>query len=95
MTDEPTDEPTGPTFTLHDGLPAIIAEDGTVRHTTAPDLFDTGGGIYLAYADGWRETLAALYPNGWEDAAAAVADEYGMTVGEEPSLWLLVAMTLE
>ena len=85
----------GPIFTLHDGVPAIVSEDGTIRCTTAPDLFETGGGVYLAYADGWRDTLDEIYPDGWQDAAAKVADRYGLTVGTEPSLWLLVAMTLE
>jgi hypothetical protein len=90
-----TDEQAGPSLTLHDGLPTIIDAEGNVRHTVAPQLFDTGGGIYLAYAEGWREALAVLYPNGWESAAEAAASEFGLTVSPEPSLWLLVAMTLE
>ena len=84
----------GPALDLHSGVPAII--DGEViRHTTAPDLFDTGGGAYIAYADGWQDTLAALFPDGYAEAAQAAAEAYGIEVSEPPCLWLLVAMTLE
>jgi len=83
-----------PALGLHNGVPAII--DGEViRHTTAPALFDTGGGAYIAYADGWQDTLAGLFPDGYADAAQTAADEFGLTVSEPPTIWLLVAMTLE
>ena len=85
----------GPVLTLHDGVPAIVMPDGTIRHTTLPALFDTGGGSYLAYADGWRDILDGAFPDGWRAHAEAVAGEFGLTVTEDPTIWLLVAMTLE
>lgn len=89
------DEMNGPSLTLDDGVPAIVFDDGTVRRSGVTELFETGGGVYLAYAEGWREKIDEIYPDGWQDFAASVADEYGLTVSDEPSLWLLVAMTLE
>jgi hypothetical protein len=92
--DEQLQENNGPTLLLHNGVPAILQHD-KIRQTTAPELFDTGGGAYIAYADGWQDKLVALYPDGYADQAAAVAEQYGLDVSEPPSLWLLVAMTLE
>jgi hypothetical protein len=88
------DEPSGPALALHDGVPVII-DEGVVRKTTAPALFETGGGLYIAYADGWQQTLNGLFPDGYEEAAEAAAARFAIDVSEPPTIWLLVAMTLE
>ena len=90
-------EISGPSLTLHDGLPAIIEEDGSLKHTTAPELFDTGGGAYIGYAENWQTTFDDLFPENERDAAIQEASEkYGLSlVDGQPSIWLLVAMTLE
>ena len=89
---------TGPDLTLHDGVPAIIERD-VVRHTRVPELFETGGGAYIGYADDWEDVLARAFPSDEARKAAAQAaiDRYGLldNVDDTPSIWLLVTMTLE
>lgn len=88
-----------PALTLDRGRPAIVGVDGRVRRTTAPQLFDTGGGSYLGYARDWDKRLAELYPStaDLEAAEQAAIEEYGLAdrAGEIPSIFLMVAMTLE
>jgi hypothetical protein len=89
----------GPDLTLDGGVPALAFPDGSVRRTRLPELFETGGGNYIAYADGWREVLAGAFASEDDRRAAAQAaiDEYGLrdTADDTPSIWLLVTMTLE
>lgn len=86
-------------LTLRSGVPAIVDADGHARRTTAPQLFETGSGEYIAYADDWADQLKAIYPTDLElEAAKAVAiEKYGLPgkPGDRPSIFLLVAMTLE
>lgn len=86
-------------LTLRRGVPAIVDADGRARRTTAPKLFETGPGAYIAYADDWEDQLRAIYPTDLEleAAEAAAIEEYGLPgkPGDLPSIFLLVAMTLE
>lgn len=85
-------------LTIVGKVPAIVA-DGSVFRTTAPELFDTGDGAYIGYAKDWSEQLARLFPDE-EDliaAEAAAIDRWDLAdkPGEIPSIFCLVAMTLE
>jgi hypothetical protein len=96
---EEIEETPGPSLTLDGGIPCFIMPDGLVKHTTAPQLFDTEGGL-LSYASDYREQLEALYASVEERKAAArsAIEEFGLLDNEnaeEYSIWLLVAMTLE
>jgi len=89
----------GPSLTLNGGVPCFIMPDGSVKQTTAPQLFNTAGGL-LSYADDYREQLEALYDSVEDKKAAArsAIDKFGLLDNEnaeEYSIWLLVAMTLE
>jgi hypothetical protein len=95
MDDNIVEELSGPSFTIDNGTPAIVFEDGTIKHTTAPQLFDTGSGAYLGYADNWETELNKLFPDGYETEAQQAYEQYGVGAGNPPSLWLLVAITLE
>jgi len=95
---EEIEETTGPSLTLDGGVPCFIMPDGTMRHTTAPQLFNTEGGA-LSYADDHLEQLEALYGNVEDKKAAArsAIEKFGLLDNEdadEYSIWLLVAMTL-
>jgi len=96
---EEIEEASGPSLTLDDGVPCFIMPDGSVKHTTAPQLFNTDNGV-LSYADDYREQLEALYDSVEDKKAAArsAIEEFGLLDNEdadEYSIWLLVAMTLE
>lgn len=96
---EEIEETTGPSLTLDGGVPCFIMPDGSVKHTVAPQLFNTEGGL-LSYASDYREQLDALYASVEDKKAAARAaiEEFGLLDNEdaeEYSIWLLVAMTLE
>jgi hypothetical protein len=88
----------GPSLTLNGDIPCLVMPDGTIRHTTAPQLFDTEGGLLSAAAD-WLEQLDALYDTVEDRKAAAQAaiEEFSLLdkVDDDYSIWLLVAMTLE
>lgn len=93
------EETTGPSLTVIDGVPAFIMPDGAIRKTTAPQLFDTYGGV-LSYADDFREQLDALYDSveARKTVARLAISEFGLlddADADEYSIWLLVAMTLE
>ena len=96
---EETEEKPGPSLTLDGNVPCFLMPDGSVKHTTAPQLFNTQGGA-LGYAADYREQLEALYDSVEDKKAAArsAIDEFGLLDNEnadEYSIWLLVAMTLE
>lgn len=96
---EEMEEKTGPSLTLDGGVPCFIMPDGSIKHTTAPQLFNTEGGA-LGYASDYREQLEALYDSAEDkkDAARSAIDDFGLLDNEdadEYSIWLLVAMTLE
>jgi hypothetical protein len=96
---EKIEETSGPSLTLNNGIPCFIMPDGSVKHTTAPELFNTEGGL-LSYASDYREQLGALYDSVEDKKAAArsAIEEFGLLDNEdadEYSIWLLVAMTLE
>jgi hypothetical protein len=98
MSTDLTEEQDGPSLGIIDGAPCFAMPDGTVRATKAPALFDTEGGL-LGYADNWQEVFDGLFASEEERYAAAQAaiEEYGLsdTPEGEPSIWLLIAMTLE
>jgi hypothetical protein len=92
-------ETTGPSLTINNNVPCFIMPDGSMKHTTAPELFDTTGGA-LGYADNYRTNLDALYDSVEErkQAARSAIDRFGLLDdenAEDYSIWLLVAMTLE
>ena len=96
---EETEEKPGLSLTLDNGVPCLIMPNGSVKHTTAPQLFNTEGGL-LGYASDHREQLEALYGSVEDKKAAArsAIEEFGLLDNEnadEYSIWLLVAMTLE
>jgi hypothetical protein len=96
---EEIEETSGPSLTLDGGVPCFIMSDGSVKRTTAPQLFNTEGGL-LSYAEDYREQLEALYDSVEDKKAAArsAIEEFGLLDNEnadEYSIWLLVAMTLE
>jgi hypothetical protein len=96
---EEIEETSGPSLTLDGGVPCFIMPDGSVKHTTATQLFNTEGGL-LSYAVDYREQLEDLYGSveSKKTAARLAIEKFGLLDNEgadEYSIWLLVAMTLE
>lgn len=93
-----TEEQTGPSLTLYDGVPCFVMPDGSLLVSQTPELFDTTGGA-ISLADGYMETLAAKYENvdAMRKNAAQIIEQHGLIDSPESdlySVWLLVWMTI-
>lgn len=96
---EEIQEISGPSLTINNGLPCFIMPDGSIKHTTALQLFDAKNGA-IGYADDYQEQLEMLFVSAEEKKVAArlAIEKFGLLDdenAEEYSIWLLVAMTLE
>jgi len=92
-------ENNGPSLTINNGIPCFVMPDGSIKTSTAPQLFETGGGV-LGYVDNFMQKLQDLYPSveAMREHAAIKIEELGLLDTPESdsySIWLLVAMTID
>ena len=87
----------GPSLTIHNGIPCFFMEDGSVKVSSIPELFNASTGS-ISYAPDFMNILLSHYGDAesMRNAAQLAIDEYGLLdkADEYPySIWLLVAMT--